>query len=467
MKTLLRILPIPILAGVCLLDAKTADPAKPADTALRQTPDSIARKDLWFRDAKLGAFIHFGVSSPLAGDYKGRADWKYSEWIQITARMTREEYHEVAATFFPINFDADEWVRVFKESGMKYVVFTSKHHDGFAMFDSAVSEYDIIDYTPFKRDIVRELSEACHRHGLKFGVYYSHAQDWNEPDAPHLRANGAELRRIIHPDLPEDFEPDIERYIARKSLPQVEELMKNYKIDLIWFDTPAGISEDMAGRFSELVRKHNADCLINSRLIRGYEENPGLLELYDYESIGDKAIPDKSNPIYTESPDSVGSFYGYKAIGEFSYHTEEEIIRRFVRTVCAGGNYLLNIGPLGNGKLDPKGVALFRALGDWLKVNGESVYATRRYPSNDTPEWGDISMSKDGESVYLHVMNWPESRSIALKKLPGKVRDVSFLANGERTEYAQTGDTLTVMLPAQPLDPHNTVLKVAMRAGAD
>lgn len=434
-----------------------------ASDTFRQTPDSMARKDKWFRDAKLGAFIHFVVSSQLEGDYKGRGDWKYSEWIQVTAKMTRDEYHEVAAAFNPVDFNADEWVGVFKDCGMKYVVLTAKHHDGFALFDSEVSDYDIVDCTPFKRDIVKELEEACHRHGLKFGVYYSHAQDWDEPDAPYLRADGAELRRIIHPDLPEDFEPDINRYIESKSLPQVEELMKNYQIDLVWFDTPAGITEEIAKKFSDLVRKYNPDCLINSRLIRGYKENPKLMELYDYESVGDKKIPDKTKPLYTESPDSVSSTYGYKTKGKVTYHTEEEIIHRFVRTVCAGGNYLLNIGPMGNGKLDPKGVRLYRALGDWLKVNGESVYGTRRYPLNKSPEWGDCSMSKDGKSVYLHVMKWPESKSIEIEKLPGRAAAVSFLANGEKAQFSQNGETLKVALPSEPLDKYDTVIKVSLQ----
>lgn len=431
-------------------------------TAFRQTPDSAARKDKWFRDAKLGAFIHFGVYSQLEGDYKGRADWKYSEWIQVFAKMTKIEYHEVAAAFNPVEFDADEWVEVFKESGMKYVVLTSKHHDGFALFDSQVSEYNIVDSTPFKRDIVKELSQACQRHGLKFGVYYSHAHDWDEPNAPYLSETGAETRRTIHPDLPKDFEPDISRYIETKSLPQVEELMKNYQIDLVWFDTPAGITEEIARKFTDVVRKHNPDCIINSRLIRGYMENPKLLELYDYESLGDKRIPDKTNPLYTESPDSVSSSFGYKTKGEITYHTEEEIIHRFVHTVCAGGNYLLNIGPMGNGKLDPKGVRLYHALGEWLKVNGESVYGTRRYPLDEKPKWGDCSISKDGKSVYLHVMKWPESKSIIIEKIPGRAKAVAFLANGATAEFSQTEDTLTVALPSEPLDRYTTVLKVSL-----
>lgn len=374
-KNVSRLLLNVLLSGSCLAASEPGGFSNAARNASQQTPDSIARKDKWFRDAKLGAFIHFGVSAQLEGEYKGRGEWKYSEWIQVTAQIPSKEYHEVAAAFNPVDFDADEWVKTFKDCGMKYVVFTAKHHDGFALFNSQVSEYDILDHTSFKRDIVQELSEACGRHGLKFGVYYSHAQDWDEPDAPFLRPADAQLRSVIHPDLPEDFKPDTDRYIQNKSLPQVEELMTNYKIDLVWFDTPAGITESAARRFSEVVRKHNPDCLINSRLIRGYQKNPQLLELYDYESLGDKKIPNKDNPLYTESPDSVASSYGYKSKGNVTYHTEEEIIHRFVHTVCAGGNYLLNIGSMANGKLDPKGVKLYRALGDLSLRSGGDHFA--------------------------------------------------------------------------------------------
>ena len=192
---------------------------------LKQTADSEARLDKWYKDAKFGAFIHFGAYSALEGEYKGRgSQHRYSEWIQVSAKMTADEYHQEAAKFNPVEFDADEWAKVFKDSGIRYVVITSKHHDGFALFDSMVSDYNIVDYTPFKRDIIKELSEACHRNGLKFGVYYSQTQDWDEPDAPFIAPRLEGLRKVIHPELPADFEPDIDRYIAKKGLPQVEEL---------------------------------------------------------------------------------------------------------------------------------------------------------------------------------------------------------------------------------------------------
>ncbi|MDA9260354.1 alpha-L-fucosidase [Puniceicoccaceae bacterium] len=434
------------------------------DASLKQTPDSIARKEQWFYDAKFGAFIHFGVYSVLEGAYKGKAQGpKYAEWIWADAKISADEYREVAMTFNPVEFDADEWVKIFKDNGMKYVVITSKHHDGFALYDSAVSDFNMVDSTPFKRDIIKELSEACHRAGLKFGVYYSQAQDWDEPDAPVMMRRRTRMN-VMHPEIPKGFKPDFDRYLQEKSLPQVEELMKNYEIDLVWFDTPIQMTFERAKKFTDIVRKYRPDCVINSRLIQKgrnkvLQEN---LELFDYISVGDKEVPTQNLPLYFESPDSVSTSYGYKTKGNHQYHTEEEMIHRLVSTVCAGGNYLLNNGPMGNGEIDPEAVRLYGVIGEWLKVNGESIYDTRRNPLSYRPEWGNCTISQDGKTLYLHILEWPVSGSISIEGLPAKAQAVHFLANGSEADFEQTGETLKIELPAKPLDPYASVVKVSL-----
>ncbi len=435
------------------------------DEDLQQTADSIARLEKWFFDAKFGAFIHFGVYSSLEGEYEGcGSQHRYSEWIQVSGKISADDYHEVAKKFNPDQFDADQWAKVFKESGLRYVVITSKHHDGFALFKSMVSDYNIVDYTPFERDIIKELSEACHRNGLKFGVYYSQAQDWDEPDAPFIRPRFNPVRKRIHPDLPENFQPDMDRYIAQKSLPQVEELVKNYELDLIWFDTPSDMNMERVKAFSAVVRKHRPDCLINSRIIHSGKGKieAEYLPYYDYCSIGDKEVPTRKLPLYVESPDSVSSSFGYKTKGKCYYHSEKEMIHRLVRTVCVGGNYLLNNGPMGNGQLDPEAVRLYGVIGQWLKTNGESIYETRRSPLGQRPKWGDCSISKDGHTLYVHVLEWPESGSIVLKGLASTARSATYLETNEAANFVQQGTELKITLPAEPLNEYDTVIKVSL-----
>ncbi|MDC0177917.1 alpha-L-fucosidase [Polaribacter sp.] len=431
---------------------------------LKQTPDSEVRLNQWYKDAKFGAFIHFGVYSTLAGAYKDNIPKaRYAEWIEVNARMSVDEYHEVAKAFNPSSFNANEWAKTFKDAGMKYVVITSKHHDGFALFNSNVSDFNIVDYTPFKRDIIKELSEACHRYGLKFGVYYSHAQDWDNPNAPYLNPRRTRRERL-HPNISADFKPDFDTYIKEKSLPQVEELMKNYEIDLIWFDTPAKMTFKRAKLFVDVVRKYRPNCLINSRIIQGgkakvLQEN---LELFDYVSIADKEVPTQKLPLYVESPDSVSSSFGFKNEGNVYYHDEKEMLERLVHTVCTGGNYLLNNGPMGNGKLDPEAVRLYGIIGEWMKVNGESIHNTRPNPFDARPEWGDISTNKKGDVLYLHILNKPASSKMVLDNISAKVNAISYLANGVSIPFEQDQNSLHISLSKQTEKNLDIVVKVTL-----
>jgi alpha-L-fucosidase len=343
-------------------------------------------------------------------------------------------------------------------------VITSKHHDGFALYDSAVSDFNMVDATPFKRDIIKELSEASHRHGLKFGVYYSQAQDWDQPDAPVMSPRRIQ-KSVMHPNIPKDFEADFDKYLREKSLPQVEELMKNYEIDLIWFDTPIDMTFERAKQFTDVVRKYRPDCVINSRLIQKgrnkiVQEN---LELFDYISVGDKEVPTEKLPLYFESPDSVSTSYGYKTKGEHQYHTEIEMIHRLVNTVSAGGNYLLNNGPMGNGRIDPEAVRLYGVIGDWLKINGESIYNTRRNPLPKRPEWGNLTISKDADTLYLHILKWPESGNVTLEGLESSVNTSVFLANGKNVAFKQSGKTVEFELPSKQPNKYDTVIKLTLK----
>ena len=432
---------------------------------LKQTPDSTKRVDKWFRDAKFGIFIHFGVYSMLEGEYKGKGSgFRYSEWVQHTAKITNEEYREVAKKFNPTEFDAKAWAKDFKDAGAKYVVITSKHHDGFALFDSNVDDFNIADHTPFKRDLVKELCDACHAEGLKFGVYYSHAQDWSDPDAPYL--NDRTQLEELNPNLPEGFEQDMDRYLTNKSLPQVEELVKNYPLDLIWFDTPTGMTVERAQQFTDIVRKYRPDCLINSRIIhrgRGVIEQDKV-DLYDYVSIGDKEVPTQKLPLYIEAPDSVGSSYGYKTTGKFYYHTPQDMIKRFVNTIAAGGNSLINNGPMGNGELDPEALKIYKIMGAWLKVNGEAIYGSRRNPLAENPSFGDITVSKDGKNLYVFILDWPGSGKISFSGLTSKISGAQILESGDAAEFIQTDGEVQITLPNAKVNEYCTVIKLTLES---
>jgi alpha-L-fucosidase len=452
---------------------KKKDFDKIMPSTLKHPPETEARLNKWFRDSKFGAFIHFGAYSTLAGKYKDTVSKKnYAEWIQRDLKIPYEEYRsEVVSQFNPTEFDAEEWVKIFKAAGMRHVVITSKHHDGFALYDSACSDYDVMDASPFKRDIIKELSEACHKHGLKFGVYYSQSKDWADPDSSTFKKKG--VLKQIHPDLPEDYKPDMDAFLARKALPQIEELLKNYQIDLIWFDTPDDMTRDRALLFTNTVRRLNPDCVINSRLFTWagasgkHRIKPEMLELFDYISLGDKEVPPKKLPLTTESPDSVSSSYGYKIHGKQYYHSLEELIHRMVHTVCAGGSYLLNCGPMGNGKIDPKAVELFAGMGGWIEDNHESIYDTESNPLPGRPDWGDASLSKDGKTLYLHVMKWPANGKLQVDGLPVQATSASFLAAkaaDQAIALSQDGSSLALDLPSEAIDPYATVIKVLLEA---
>jgi arylsulfatase A-like enzyme/alpha-L-fucosidase len=430
---------------------------------LEQTSDSEARLDQWFRDAKFGVFIHFGLYSPLAGQYQdGRGvERKYAEWIQYAAGIEKQEYEQLAASFDPADFDADEWVDVFARAGARYVVLTAKHHDGFSLYKSGVSDFNIVDGTPFGRDIVRELSEASRKRGLKFGVYFSQAKDWYDPNS--LSTTEQLDAWKLHPYLPMDFDPSKKKYLADTAYPQITELVKNYDLDLIWFDTPRGLNTADASKFHDIVRENCPDCVINSRIVHiGWDElSQNMMELFDYVSLRDKEIPKNALSFYFESPDSVSTSYGYKKYGNVKYHSAKELIGRMVNTVCMGGNYLLNNGPMGNGRLDPEAVRLYGVIGDWLEVNRESVIDTRPNPLGQLFDFGNICRSKSGDVLYVHVLEWPADGELEIEGISG-VRAATFLADGQDVAFRQDGDQLTISLPDQPLDAYSTVVKLEL-----
>lgn len=296
----------------------------------------------WFRDAQYGMMIHFGLYSVLAGEYKGkRMPNCIAEWAQSYFQIPNREYEKLAKAFDPVYFDAEEWTDLAIRAGMKYLVFTAKHHEGFALFHSEVDTYNVVDATPFGRDIVKELSDACHKKGLKFGLYYSQALDWHEPHSGGWSETvetqqGKPWKNTW--DFPDEVH-DYEKCFRRKIVPQVTELLTRYgDIDLIWFDTPADISAEQSRELYDLVKKYQPNCMINSRI--GYL--PGVK--FDYASAEDNQINAERVDGLFEVPATMNDTWGFKYY-DSNWKSPEEIYRIKHMLKQKGINYLLNVGP--------------------------------------------------------------------------------------------------------------------------
>lgn len=351
----------------------------PADAA----PPRLA----WFHEAKFGLFIHWGLYAVPAGEWKGRPVPGIGEWIMNRAQIPVREYEQLAAQFNPVKFDADAWVQLAQDAGMKYLVITSKHHDGFALFQSAVSPYNVVAASPFHRDVLKELSAACARRGLRLGFYYSQAQDWHEP-------NGAGNTWDFGPDDKKDFD----QYLRAKAEPQVRELLTNYgPICLVWFDTPRMMNVgDRAQRFADLVRTLQPDCLIDGRL--------GTAG--DYQSTGDNSIPDRAMAGAWETPATINHTWGFKQDDD-DWKSPGEIIFKLTDIVSKGGNYLLNVGPTAEGVIPTRCVEILHAVGRWLKVNGAAIYGAGPTPFGE--ELGDEAATlrdANGKPIFLARADW-------------------------------------------------------------
>ncbi len=361
----------------------------------------------WWREARFGCFVHWGVYSVLAGNWRGKHHEGYAEHIQRALTITQDEYRRDAVEQFnPEHFDAEKWVSLVARSGAKMFAITAKHHDGFAMYDSAVSDYNIVRATPFGRDPMSELRDACRRHGLKFGFYYSHAFDWGEPHGPgndwEYENPGGDLH--LHggtnwwDENPALRRPIVREYVDKKSIPQILELIENYDPDFLWFDTSGKLPFHENMRILKAIREVSQTVVVNGRLARGRGGNYG-----DYVNTGDRAAEFARKGGDWETMPTTNESYGYHA-EDHSHKPPAFFIRVLAKVASRSGNVLINLGPMGDGRIDPKDVRIFEAIGDWLAVNGEAIYGTTGSPL-PLQHWGVTTMK--GEHVFLHVFDWP------------------------------------------------------------
>jgi alpha-L-fucosidase len=414
------------ITALCMawLPARAAPQAAP--TAAPMSQDA---KMKWFREAKFGLFIHWGLYSIPAGEWNGRLIPGLGEWIMNRAKIPVKEYEKLAPQFNPVRFDAEEWVQFAEDAGMKYIVITSKHHDGFAMYRSTVSNYNIFDATPFKRDPLKELAAACAKHHVRLGFYYSQAQDWHEP-------NGAGNDW----DFGADNQKDFDQYLRGKAEPQVKELLTGYgPVSLIWFDTPRMMTAERAQRFVDIVHTLQPATLIDGRL-----GSTG-----DYVSMGDNQIPDAALKGDWEVPATINHTWGYKK-DDSDWKSPDDLTFKLVDIVSKGGNYLLNVGPTAEGIIPQPSKVNLLSVGRWLKVNGEAIYGAGPSPFGFDAATSWRCTTKPGK-LFIHLFHWPNG-PLALPRVKEKVAQAYLLADSSRKPlpFTQEGDRLTVTLPGNP-----------------
>ncbi len=428
-------------------------------------PDSLEAREArlqWFKQAKYGMFIHWGLYAIPAGEWKGKQIPGLGEWIMNRGHIPVKEYEQLAKQFNPTQFNADAWVQLAQDAGMKYMVITSKHHDGFALFGSKVSKYNVVDATPFHRDILKELAAACKRHNMPLGFYYSQSQDWHEPGGA---GNDWDFGRDQDPDGKEL--KDYDGYLRGKAEPQVRELLTGYgPVALIWFDTPRMMTSERAQRFASILRTLQPNTLIDGRLgARG-----------DYISTGDNVIPAKVQTEYWEVPATTNHTWGFRK-DDTDWKSPGEITFKLVDIVSKGGNYLLNVGPMATGVIPQAAQDNLRTVGRWLKVNGDAVYGAGPSPWGE--EMGEPSSTgaKDlrGQPLMLPHNEWrvttrpgklyftffQEPRvPFEIPPMKNAIKRAYQLADGKAMDVKQDGDKRELVIARPIIDPMATVVVV-------
>jgi len=417
-----------------------------------------------FKADKFGMFLHWGLYAQTAGDWKNHAV-KGGEHFMLYERIPVNEYATIANQFNPVKFDADAWVKQAKEAGMKYVVFTAKHHDGFAMYNSASSDYNIVKRSPFKCDPIAELAKACKKYQLMLCLYYSLGRDWQDPDVPTNWP--VKAGRSNTWDFPNEDAKVFNRYFERKVKPQITELLSNYgPIGVLWFDTPELISKPESAELKALVHKLQPNCLVNNRIGNG---------LGDF-SISEQSLTPSSKKAW-ESCLTIGKNWGYNR-HDSTWKSPEVLIRHLVEVVANGGNLLLNIGPQGDGTFPDWATARLKVIGEWMKTNQEAIYGTHPWlvvkeSNTNTNESTSIEASKsvtkdavfDGtpqsvtpdvyytakdKLIYVLLRSW-KTPQLVLKQINNQtasVKDISLLGNKKKIKWAVTNQELKLDLPA-------------------
>ncbi|MFH1737543.1 MAG: alpha-L-fucosidase [bacterium] len=450
--------------AACLLTFGTMADNNMQDFIFSETPEQRDARMTWWREARFGMFIHWGLYSVAAGEWNGKAVKGLSSWTLNEIKVPFDEYAPLKNIFNPVCFKADEWVRLAKNAGMKYIVITTKHHEGFCLFDSQFTEFDIIS-TPFHIDIMRELVDACRKEGIKIGWYHS-ILDWSHPD--YLPRRPGDDRSTENADY--------ERFVVYLKN-QIREILTNYgPIDVMWFD--GEWDETWTYRHGRdlyaYVRGLQPNIIVNNRVDKGRVGMAGLTKEGDYA--GDFGTPEQEMPLTGlpgvdwETCMTMNDTWGYKK-NDHNWKSETTLIQMLVDCASKGGNFLLNVGPTALGEIPQPSIARLEAIGRWMATNSESIYGTQATPFKQTP-WGRCTQKKledEATRLYLHVFDWPDDGKIVVKGLNNTIRQAYLLSDPDHASLKITSErnSLTIRVPETAPDTIDTVVAVDIEGVPD
>ncbi len=427
--------------------ARAQAPAESADPYANETREQRDARMQWWREARFGMFIHWGVYAVPAGTYKDKQIGGIGEWIMNRGKVPMAEYQAYARQFNPVKYDADAWVQVAKKAGMKYIVITSKHHDGFTLFPSAATNWGI-GCTPYGKDLLKPLADACRKHGLKLGFYYSQAQDWNNGGSASGGKWDAAQKRSM------------DEYIDRVAVPQVKEILSSYGEfpAVLWWDTPTDMNKERAEKLLPLL-KLKPGIIHNNRLGGGYR--------------GDTETPEQHIPATGfkdrdwETCMTLNGTWGFKSY-DHNWKSTETLVRNLIDIASKGGNYLLNVGPTAEGEIPQPSIDRLLEVGKWMDVNGAAIYGSTASPFAKLT-WGRCTkkVTETGATLFLHVFDWPANGKLTLPGLRTKVKSAKLLAGGVPVEAANEGESVVVKLPAQAPDAIASVVAVELDGAPD
>jgi alpha-L-fucosidase len=419
---------------ITLAALTTSSLAAPAD----------ADRTQWFREARFGMFIHWGVYAVPAGEWEGETIKGIGEWIMRFRKIPVEKYKSYAPDFTAEKYDPEFWADLAKKAGMRYVIITSKHHDGFALYDSAVTDWDVMA-SGAKRDLLAPLAEAVRARGMKFGLYYSQSQDWVHPGG----ATSGNIGNVWDPAQKGDYD----EYLDTIALPQAREIIERYDPAMLWWDTPNQMTPERVAPFAELMAQH-PHIINNNRLGEGFAGDTMTPE----QHIPPRGFPGKMFEVCMTMNDT----WGYKT-NDQNWKSSQRLIQMLSDIASKGGNLLLNIGPRADGSIPQESIDRLEAIARWMEVNSEAIHATEASPFPRRLSWGRVTQKaaeNGGTTLYLHVWDWPADGKILLPTLQELPTAGAMLKGGAGVTAERTADGIVILLPGSATDADVSVVRL-------